>query len=227
MVTETEVGRSLSGQVRSVVGSASERVAGPAAGGNAHLATEKLWDSRIGPRDLEQFAEAGSRSLSGGPVADFRDVLRFDVSPNWVAEHFTRVTTVLADLRLEGFRVPVVTGTKTDDIAGTITYYFRPDHQLQRICLHGFTGDPSRLVETLTTHYGMQARPTLEAGVYTIDWNGRPTSVLKVTRAPILYADATRSQHTVFLELNQPHLDYGLSPEAARIVGADWSTGRW
>ena len=79
----------------------------------------------------------------------------------------------------------------------------------------------------MTTNYRMKARPTLEAGVYTIDWNGGPTSVLKVSRAPIMYADATRAQHTVFLELNQPDIEYGLSQEAARIVGADWSTGRW
>lgn len=227
MVTETEVGRTLSGQVRSVVGSASDGTLLSASDPNAHQTTEKLWDSRIGSRDLEKFATTGTQRIAGGPVADFRDVLRFDISPGWVAEHFSRVTTVLSDLRLEGLRVPIVTGTKTDDIAGTVTYYFRPDHRLQRICLHGFTGDPTRLVETMTTNYRMKPRPTLDAGVYTIDWNGGPTSVLKVTRAPIMYADATRAQHTIFLELNQPDLEYGLSREAAQIVGADWFTGRW
>ncbi|WP_164101206.1 DUF6690 family protein [Candidatus Laterigemmans baculatus] len=227
VVTETEVGRSLSGQVRSVVGSASDGTLLASTEENAHQTTEKLWDRRIGSRDLDKFAESGTQRIAGGPVADFRDVLRFDISPNWVAEHFSRVTTVLSDLRLEGLRVPIVTGTQTDDVAGTVTYYFRPDHRLQRVCLHGFTGDPTRLVETMTNYYGMKPRPTLEAGVYTIDWNGGPTSVLKVSRAPILYADATRAQHTVFLELNQPDLEYGLSHEAAKIVGSDWSTGRW
>lgn len=229
VVTETEIGRSMGAHVRSAVAGASDKAGIHVVSreGNAHHATEKLWDRLVGPRDLGQFAETPHRSIAGGPVPDFRDVLRFDISPEWVQGRFARVTTVLSETQLEGLRVPIVTGTKQDDIAGTVTYYFRHDHRLQRVCLHGFTGDPDRLIETMTTHYRMQPRPSLDAGVYTIDWNGRPTSVLKITRAPVIYADATRNQHTVFLELNQPDVQYGLSREAEGIVGADWATGRW
>lgn len=229
VVTETEIGRSVRTQVRSAVAGVSDQASVHlvSSDGNSHHDTEKLWDRLVGPRNLDQFAEATPRSIAGGPVGDFRDVLRFDISPDWVHQNFARVTTVLSELRLEGLRVPIVTGTKPGDIAGTVTYYFRHDHRLQRVCLHGFTGDPSRLVETMTTHYRMQHRPSLDAGIYTIDWNGRPTSVLKITRAPVMYADAARNQHTVFLELNQPDVDYGLSREAQGVVGADWSTGRW
>ena len=228
IASETQIGRNVTGSVRNVLSTSSDvgAVAGSARE-NSHHATETLWDQRLDPRDLERFAETDLRNLVGGPVHDFRDVLRFDITPEWVTSRYSRVTTVLSDLQLEGLRVPLVTGTSTDDIAGSITYYFRHDGRLQRVALHGFTGDASRLVNMMTEHYGMRNRPTLDSGVYTIDWNGHPTSVLKISRAPVMYADAIRHQQTVFLELNQPHVDYGLSPEAKRIVSADWSTGRW
>jgi hypothetical protein len=228
LATETEVGRNLTGSVRQLVGSPSDRTSsGTSQVANAHYATEQLWDAKLGERSLENLVGESPQSLVGGPVADFRDVLRFDITPDWVTRRYARVTTVLSELQLEGFRVPLVTGTRPDDIAGTVTYYFRHDGRLQRVSLHGFTGDPSRVIELMTQHYGMQPRPTLDTGVYTVEWNGRPTSVLKITRAPVMYADATHHRHTVFLELNQPHVDYGLSREASRIVASDWSTGRW
>jgi hypothetical protein len=227
VVSESGFGRAAKDSVSGVFGAAEQVVANRSADGNAHHATERLWDDRIGERDLDNFYQTELKTLAGGPVADFRDVLRFDIRPDWVDGHFARVTTVLSDLQLEGMRVPVVTGTRTDDIAGTLTYFFRHDHRLQRVTLHGFTGDPNRLIRTMTEFYGMKQRSTLDTGVYTLEWNGGPTSVLKVTRAPVMYADAIRNQHTVFLELNQPHMEYGLSPEAKRIVTADWSTGRW
>lgn len=227
VATETDIGRSLTGTVSSIVSPSDASSVSSSGAYNAHYDTEQLWDRKIGARDLDKFAYTELQSIAGGPINDFRDILRFDITPNWVNTHFTRITTVLSDLRLEGLRVPIVTGTKTDDLAGTITYYFRHDHRLQRVCVHGFTGDPTRLVELMTNQYGMKARPSLDTGVYTIDWNGGPTSVLKVTRAPVMYSDANRNQHTVFLELNQPDMDYGLSTEARRIVLSDWSTGRW
>jgi hypothetical protein len=227
VATETDIGRAVTKTVSGVVSPVSAGPGGTSTDTNSHYDTEKLWDRTIGARDLEKFAYTELQSIAGGPINDFRDILRFDITPNWVNTRFTRITTVLADLRLEGLRVPIVTGTRNDDLAGTITYYFRHDHRLQRVTVNGFTGDPTRLVELMTQHYGMKPRPALDSGVYTIDWNGGPTSVLKVTRAPIMYSDASRNQHTVFLELNQPDLDYGLSTEARRIVMSDWSTGRW
>ena len=54
-----------------------------------------------------------------------------------------------------------------------------------------------------------------------------PVHFLRLTHAPIVYADAVHQKYTVFLELNQPNLPYGISPEAQKIVAADRSTGRW
>ncbi len=132
--------------------------------------------------------------------------MRFDISPDWLMQRFSRVSTVLADLQLEGLRVPIVTGTRADDLAGTLTYYFDRTDKLQRVTLHGFTGDPNRLVGTMTQHYGMSREPSLEAGVYTKRWNGQPVHFLRMTHAPVVYSDAIHQKYTVFLELNQPNL---------------------
>ncbi len=168
-----------------------------------------------------------SGSLVGGPISDLREVLRFDISPDWVTSRFSRVTTVLAETQLEGLRVPLVTGIGPSDVAGSITYYFDYSGKLQRVMLHGFTGDVSRLVETMTQHYGLQAEPTLDAGVYTRRWNARPVHFLRLTRAPVVYSDALHHKFTVFLELNQPDLHYGISGEAEQIIRSDRGTGRW
>ncbi len=165
--------------------------------------------------------------LVGAPVSDIRDVLRFDITPRWVIDRFARVSTVLSDLQLEGLRVPFVTGTKADDIAGTLTYYFDRGQKLQRVTIHGFIGQPDKLVGLLTQHYGMTHTPSLEAGVYTKRWNAMPVHFLRLTHAPVVYSDAIHQKYTLFLELNQPDLAYGISPEAQRIVNSDRQSGRW
>ncbi|SMP39522.1 hypothetical protein SAMN06265222_101322 [Neorhodopirellula lusitana] len=166
-------------------------------------------------------------SLAGNNVEDIRQALRFDLTPPAILNRFSRVSTVLADLQLEGLRVPVVTGTRADDLAGTLTYYFDKSGKIQRINLHGFTGDTQRMVQTLTEHYGLQAEPALDAGVFTRRWNGIPVHLLRITHAPVVFSDAVHQKYTVFLELNQPNLQYGISEEARRIVQSDRWTGRW
>ena len=166
-------------------------------------------------------------TLVGTRINDLREVMRFDISPEWVIQRFARVSTVLADLQLEGLRVPIVTGTRVDDMAGTLTYYFDGAGRLQRVTMHGFTGDPARLVGAMTQHYGLTREPSLEAGVFTKRWNGKPVHFLRLTHAPVVHADAVHQKYTVFLELNQPNLAYGISYEARRIVDSDRLSGRW
>jgi hypothetical protein len=170
---------------------------------------------------------AATPSLVGTQVHDLRDVVRFDINPFWVTQRFSRVSTVLADLQLEGLRVPLVTGTGADALAGTLTYYFDGTGAVQRIMIHGFTGDPRTLAQMMTEHYGLQPEGALEAGVMTRRWNGQPVHFYRISYAPVVYSDAVHQKYTVFLELNQPNLGYGISDEAKRIIQSDRSTGRW
>lgn len=166
-------------------------------------------------------------TLSGYQIKDLRDVLRFDIGPDWVIARFSRVSTVLADLKLKGLRVPVVTGIRADDVAGTLTFYFDGMDRLQRLTFHGFTGDPNRFAQIMIGHYGLKREPALEAGAFTKRWNGRPVHFMRLAHAPVVYSDAVHHKYTVFLELNQPDLAYGISEEARRIVSSDHHTGRW
>ncbi len=168
-----------------------------------------------------------SPTLVGTQVHDLRDVVRFDISPYWVTQKFSRVSTVLADLQLEGLRVPIVTGTRADSLAGTLTYYFDTSGAVQRVMLHGFTGDPTAIAQLMSGQYGLQHEPTLEAGVMTRRWNGQPIHFMRLSHAPVVYSDAVHQKYTVFIELNQANLPFGISDEAKRIVEADRFTGRW
>jgi phosphoglycolate phosphatase-like HAD superfamily hydrolase len=244
--TQTEWGRNTTSQVtdtlRTVTASYSgAETMGTLAGdseyaNHAHHEIEQL--RRLDP-DRYRYGQPTRQALSesaepkpapklvGARVNDLREVMRFDITPDWVIQRFARVSTVLADLHLEGFRVPIVTGTRRDDIAGTLTYYFDRSDRLQRVTIHGFTGDPKRLIGTMTQYYGLAHEPSLEAGVYTKRWNGYPVHFLRLSHAPVVLAEEIHQKYTVFLELNQPNLAYGISPEARQIVDSDRKSGRW
>ena len=255
VASETDWGRSMSAHVTNVLrdanelrtvstrsddgffGSSSQAGNGSQYANHAHYEVEALRKSRP---DQFRYDEELARKLGGLPqqpgsepalvgarVSDLREVLRFDISPDWVINRFARVSTVLADLNLKGLRVPIVTGTRADDLAGTLTYYFDHRGALQRVTIHGFTGHPAKLVGTMTQFYGLQSEPALEAGVYTRRWNGLPVHFLRMTHAPVVYSDAVHQKYTVFLELNQPNLAYGISEEAKRVVSSDRGSGRW
>ncbi len=243
VASETEWGREATSSVKGMIQSDTESGEAPPGATNkggplhAHHQVESLrpigstdyrYDETLARKLGAMPADQESpQSLAGSRVDDLREVLRFDISPPWVTNRFSRVSTVLADLRLQGLRVPLVTGTQSEDLAGTLTYYFDQSGQLQRVTIHGFTGKPDKLVETMSDHYGLTAEPSLEAGVYTRRWNAMPVHFLRLSYAPVVYADAAHQKFTVFLELNQPDLPYGTSEEARRIVAADRQSGRW
>jgi hypothetical protein len=190
--------------------------------------TQDLWNYNLGVPSVEQLQGGNPLpNLTGAQIDDFREVLRFDITPAWVPQRFARVSTLLANLNLDGLRVPLVTGTQVGDLAGTLTYYFDRYQQVQRINIHGLTGDPARVVQTLQQYYKLQQEPALGGGLYLIKWNGQPTSVLHISPAPIIYANAEHSRYSVFLELNQPNIPYGLSTEARQLIEAGHQTNRW
>ena len=235
VATQTEWGRETVDSVTASV--QSDYLDGDSNAVHAHHEVEQLisatsnryrYDSAL-TQDLGQAAidDDSGPGIVGVPVRDLREVMRFDISPQWVIERFTRVSTVLADIRFKVMRVPIVTGTRIDDLAGTLTYYFDGAGKVQRVTMHAFTGDPNRLVGAMTQHYGLQHEPTLEAGVLTKRWNGVPIHFLRLSHSSVVHADALHQKYTVFLELNQPDLPFGLSDEAKKIVEHDRMSGRW
>ncbi len=166
-------------------------------------------------------------AIGGPPVYHVAEVLRFDISPAWVTSRWPRVTTTLSEQGMEGLRVPLVTGTRPCDLAGALTYYFDAHQRVQRLTFEGYTGDASQLVAVITQHYGLRQEPTLHAGMYVARWNGRPTSVVRISWAPIVTHDSPRSQLQILAELNRPSERYGLSPQISQLLDQDRHTNRW
>jgi hypothetical protein len=95
-----------------------------------------------------------------GPAIE--QALRFDLSPQWVASQWPRVMTVAGDVDELGMRVAWVSGTRPDDVAGSLTYYFDRHHQLQRLTFTGLTAEPRRVLAAVVGPYGLKSQPTSE-----------------------------------------------------------------
>jgi len=130
-------------------------------------------------------------------------------------------------VQMDGVRVPLITGTQSKDIAGSLTYYFDASQALKRINLHGLAGDPTSLAALMVQFYQLKPEQSLGGQLFTTRWNNRVTSVMHIAPAPIIYAGADHSKYIVFLELNQPDNQYGLSDEASGILRTAQATQRW
>jgi hypothetical protein len=145
--------------------------------------------------------------LEGAEIEEFWEVVRFDLTPNFVVQRWPRVTTSLYEMNLQGLRVPLVTGTESDDLAGSLTYYFNHQRQLQRITFAGTTGDYRRLLQLLTVHYGFVSRPTNTPNVilFEVPSSGATAaSYLWVRPVDVLRADQPLSRFQVTLVLERP-----------------------
>ncbi len=188
--------------------------------------TQELWNYTLGVPTLQNM-QGQPQPIGGGEIHDLREVLRFDIYPGWLPQRFSRVTTVLSNVQLDGLRVPLITGTRPTDLAGTLTYYFDGSQALQRINLHGLTGDPSHLANLMVQYYGLRPENSLGGQLFTSRWNNRVSSVLHVAPAPIMYAGADHSKYIVFLELNQHSPSFSLSEEAGALLINSQATQRW
>ncbi len=146
-------------------------------------------------------------ALEGLPTYDFADIFRFDVSPGWIMGRWSRVSSGLATLQLHGYRVPLVTGTAEDDLAGSLTYYFNSLQQLQRITFSGTTGDSRRLVRFITTRYGFARRVVNDPSLFIYEIpepRGPAKNVLRIRPARVLKADRPYQRFDVELSIERP-----------------------
>jgi hypothetical protein len=136
-------------------------------------------------------------------IVPLEEAIRFNATPDWVTARWPRVTAVTGDASHLGLRVALVSGTEATDVAGSLTYYFDQQHQLQRITLLGVTGDESRLVALACGQYGLRPTQTLERGLYYGGDVNVPTSSLRVANLPIVKAEATTARVQVALDLKR------------------------
>jgi len=137
-------------------GAGTPSATGPAAASASGRATGAKAGGEISP-----LASTGQ----GPVVADLAEVLRFDVTPDWIIQRWPLVSAGLSSLTLQGYRVPLVTGTQPDDLTGALTYYFDARQQVRRITLQGTTGDGRRLIQLLVGRFHFGRRLTNDPGI--------------------------------------------------------------
>lgn len=145
--------------------------------------------------------------IEGSAPRDLAEVLRFDITPDWIVSRWPRVSTGLAHLQLQGYRVPLVTGTAPTDLAGALTYYYTSQQQLQRITFRGATGDARNLVAFVAARYHLTRRLANDPALLVyeaVDSSNKPTSALRLRAAPILKANEPYSRFDVELVLERP-----------------------
>lgn len=172
------------------------------ASAEASLGADQLAAAHAG---LDQLTTAEPEPELAGPV-EMSEALRFEVDPAWVLGHWPRVSTRLAELELEGLRVPWVSGTRDDDLAGSLTYYFAANERLQRITFFGTTGDGRKLVALLTALHGFQRQTSDDPRLYLYQVRGqdKALSELRIWPADVVRADEPRARFNVALWIERP-----------------------
>jgi hypothetical protein len=160
---------------------------------------------------------ATSVAAASSPVAPLTvplvDAIRFDVTPQWVTSRWTTVSSVIGDSDHLGLRVMLVSGTSPGDVAGSLTYYFTQQHQVERITLHGVTGEPSQLADLVVGKFGLRPTQTKDLGLYYGGDLNVPTSSLKLTTLPVIRPEAPLARVQVALDLKRSDVSR-IKPEA-------------
>ncbi len=131
---------------------------------------------------------------------------RWEITPAWILGNWARVTTDLAELESQGYRVTLVTGTTQTDIAGSLTYYFDAKQVLQKIVFNGTTGDAKTLVQFLLAKHHFERRLTDDPSLYLyqVEQDSQALSDLKIRTASIVRTENAYSRFEVSLTMRRP-----------------------
>jgi hypothetical protein len=137
------------------------------------------------------------------PLVSLDEAVRFDVTAPWLFQRWPRVVAGLPEGTLQGYRVPLVTGSGQDDIAGALTYYFNERQICQRITFQGTVGDPRKLVAYVIRRFELRGQRSADPGVmlYQTRWNGKPVSELSIRPARVVKASNPHARYEVAMVL--------------------------
>jgi hypothetical protein len=157
--------------------------------------------------------------VGGARFHSVAEVLRFDVTKEWVYSNWTRKSTGLADPELYGVRVALVTGTGLTDLAGSLTYAFNQQGQVQHISFLGRTADTTPLVQFLTASYQLERRDA-PAGeqLYQVGSGDSVQSELRTRPESVLWSTSPHGSFVVELELERPGSNRYLPPRTPKLA---------
>ena len=147
-----------------------------------------------------------------------QEVFRFDVSKEWIYQNWDRKSTGLGDPEFFGIRVALVTGTRRTDLAGSLTYLFDGNGQVQHISFRGRTADTTPLVQFLTQTYKFQ-RMEAPAGeqLYQVRSGKSVYSELRTRPESVLLEASPQGSFGVVLELGRPGSKRALQPSVPQL----------
>lgn len=148
---------------------------------------------------------ADPSSLTGMGFYSLDQVLRMDITKEWVYQHWTRKSTGLADPELFGVRVPLVTGTGMSDLAGSLSYYFNSSGQVDRIRFLGTTAETTQLI-SLAQRHGLQWQTPRVPGEQLLQARSgdKVVSQLRTFPEPVLWSTKPHGSYGVEFEINRP-----------------------
>jgi hypothetical protein len=154
-------------------------------------------------------APAGTPSaaprLDGAQFTSVAQVLRFDVTKEWVYRNWSRKTTAPTDVGLVSVRVPLVMGTQMSALAGSLTYFFNAEGQVEHISFRGRTGDTRPLVQLLTQYYQFQhVEAPIGEKLYQVQSGDGVQSELRLQPEGVIRSNAPQQSIAVELELARP-----------------------
>lgn len=161
-------------------------------------------------------AFASLDALRPGGSARFhsiQEVFRFNLTKEWVYQNWDRKSTGLGDPEFFGIRVALVTGTQRTDLAGSLTYLFDGNGQLQHISFRGRTADTTPLVQFVTQTYQLERKdaPPGEQ-LYQVRSGQNVYSELRTSPESVLLEAAPQGSFGVVLELGRPGSNRALKP---------------
>jgi len=151
--------------------------------------------------------------IDGAQFTSISQVFRFDVSKEWVFQNWSRKSTGPTDVGLFSIRVPLVMAPQMNSLAGSLTYYFNSQGQVEHISFRGRTGDTTQLVQLLTTTYGLRQveGPTGEK-LYQLPYKGGVQSELRTKPESIMWSNSPNQSIALELELARPGSERVLPP---------------
>lgn len=155
------------------------------------------------------------------------EAIRFDVTPEWVTSRYAQVSSSVGDSEHVGLRVMLVSGATPTDVAGSLTYHFNQTQQVERITLHGVTGDHSRLADLVVHKFRLRPTQTSNLAQYYGGDVNMPTSSLAVTALPIVRPEAPLARAAVALDLRRVDIANVPTEEQQRAKILPSSYRRW
>jgi hypothetical protein len=105
---------------------------------------------------------------------------------------------------LYGVRVPLVMRPQISSLAGSLTYYFNEQGQVEHSSFRGRTGDPSQLVQLLSRYQFQRVQSLTGEQVYQVQNGGQIQSELRTHPESVMYLNTSNQSVAVELEFARP-----------------------